>query len=361
MTEGGDPAAYPARASHLDAVIRTSTYRSAESGPIKMGLLEVQDDIHLRLWEGVGPRNARTAPDAPSGALIEGLPLTVDVCREWVLHCRESESAARPVRFEYTQEEGSRSRQMRVTVQFLSHGVTGRPRCSYLVEEVTPKEPSNTFPYSNAGHPRYDLSGVVRALTFAVEARDPYTARHQLRVASLAAGIARVMGKSAEEIEVIHVAGLLHDIGKIAVPSEIMNRAGQLNPAERTIVQSHVQVGYDILRGIDFDGPIALVALQHHERLDGSGYPLQLKREDILPEACLMAVADVVEAMLSHRPYRPALSMEQTLNEIVLHRTRLFDAVAVDACMTLMREYDFDFEDLERSEQAAWEARHRTI
>lgn len=337
----------------LEAVVRTPASRTPD-GPIKMGLLEVQDDSHIRFWEGVGPRNARTAPLVPNSAQPEALLLTPETCREWVKQCRESERLDGPVRFEYLQQDAYRSRHMRVTVQVLARGAEGRLRCSYLVEELSAPSQLETNSLLKGDRPRYDLSGVVRALTFSVEARDPYTARHQRRVASLAAGIARIMGKSDEEIAILHVAGLLHDIGKIAVPSDIMNRAGPLSPAERTIVQSHVQVGYDILRGIEFGGPIALIAHQHHERIDGSGYPLQLWADQILPEARLMAVADVVEAMLSHRPYRPALSMEQTLQEIVMHRGKLFEATVVDACMTLMREYDFDFEDLEQAEQAFW-------
>ncbi len=190
------------------------------------------------------------------------------------------------------------------------------------------------------------LDGVVRALSFAVEVRDPYTSAHQRRVGVLAGAIAKVLGHSSEKVTQLQVAGLLHDVGKISVPSEIMTRTGALTTAEMAIIRTHPEIGYNMLRGIEFDFPVALVALQHHERLDGSGYPQGLHQSEICNEARIMGVADVVEAMASHRPYRPALGIEKALDEIMAKKSTLYDPDAVDACIQLFGYHGFDFEHL---------------
>ena len=188
------------------------------------------------------------------------------------------------------------------------------------------------------------LHGFVQAMSRAVDIRDPYTAGHQRRVSVLAARIAQQLGYAPEQVDGIRIAGLLHDIGKLAVPAEILSRPGKLSPLEFSLIQQHAQAGYDILKDIEFTFPVALVALQHHERIDGSGYPQGLRGEAILPESRLMAVADVVEAMASHRPYRPSLGLPAALAEITLHRDTLYDSDMVDACFELFRAYAFDFE-----------------
>ena len=139
------------------------------------------------------------------------------------------------------------------------------------------------------------------------------------------------------------MAGNLHDVGKIAVPSDILTKPGRLSETEFTLIQAHAQIGYDILAGIDFPTQVAEVTRQHHERLDGSGYPRGLVGDQILPEARILAVADVVEAMMSHRPYRPSLGLEQALAEIEQGRGRLYDPAPVDACLRLFREEGFHF------------------
>jgi len=193
---------------------------------------------------------------------------------------------------------------------------------------------------------RASLDGIVNAMAYTVEMRDPFTAGHQRRVSALACAIARELGFTAEQIETMRIAGLLHDIGKISVPSEILNRPGNLSEAERSIIRTHAQTGYEILKEIEFSAPVALIALQHHERLDGSGYPQGLQSEDIIPEARILAIADVVEAMASHRPYRPALGVETALKEVMLHRGVRYDDAAVDACLSVFTESGFDFEQL---------------
>ncbi len=187
------------------------------------------------------------------------------------------------------------------------------------------------------------LHGAISAISKAVEARDPYTAGHQRRVAELACAIAAEMGLDPNTIEGIQLGALIHDLGKIHLPAEILAKPTRLNAMEFELIQTHAQVGYDILKDIPFPWPVADIAHQHHERLDGSGYPQGLKGDEIRLEARIVAVADVVEAMSSHRPYRPALGREAALRKIAAHRGEWFDPEAVDACLKLFREGRFDF------------------
>ena len=180
--------------------------------------------------------------------------------------------------------------------------------------------------------------GVIAALARTVEARDPYTAGHQQRVGELAAAMALEMGLGDERAEGLHVAGILHDVGKITVPAEILAKPGLLAPTEFDLIKGHAQAGYDILAAIRFPWPVAAVALQHHERQDGSGYPAGLAGEEILPEARILAVADVVEAMASHRPYRAALGLEAALAEVRAGAGTRFDADVVAACEGVFAE-----------------------
>jgi putative nucleotidyltransferase with HDIG domain len=188
-----------------------------------------------------------------------------------------------------------------------------------------------------------NLEDTVRAMAGLVEMRDPYTAGHQIRVANLAMAIARQLGLPGEQVHAIHLAGTVHDLGKIQVPAEILSKPGKITDIEYSLIKIHPQAGYDILKGIDFPWPIAQMVLQHHERLDGSGYPQGLKGDAILLEARILSVADVVEAMSSHRPYRPGLGMEAALAEINAKRGTHFDPQAVDACVSLFQEQGFTF------------------
>jgi len=187
------------------------------------------------------------------------------------------------------------------------------------------------------------IEGAINAVALTTEIRDPYTAGHQHRVAKLACSIGRELGLSNEQIEGVRVAGTLHDIGKIYVPAEILSRPGRLRQNEINLVKDHAQVGYDLLSTIEFPWPVAQIVLQHHERMNGSGYPLGLSGDDILIEAKIMSVADVVEAMASHRPYRPALSVEEALLEILQQRGVLYSPEAVDACIKVFTQKGFTF------------------
>ncbi|MEA2038554.1 MAG: PAS domain S-box protein [Thermodesulfobacteriota bacterium] len=185
------------------------------------------------------------------------------------------------------------------------------------------------------------LDGAINALGSTVKMRDPYTADHQQRVAELSCAIAGEMGLSEDQVQEIHIAAVVHDIGKINIPSEILSKPSLLTEIEFKMIKTHSQAGHDILKNINFPWPIAQIVLQHHERMDGSGYPQGLKGEEILLEARIIAVADVVEAMASHRPYRPAQGIEEALKEISRNKGVLYDPQVVDACLKLFTEKGF--------------------
>ncbi len=183
---------------------------------------------------------------------------------------------------------------------------------------------------------RKSLDATVQAIASTLELRDPYTAGHQRNVARLAAAIAREIGMAEDEIDGVYLAGTIHDVGKINVPAEILSKPGKLTSLEFQIIQTHAEAGYDVVKGIEFPWPIAEMILQHHERLDGSGYPTGLKGDAILPGAKILAVADVVEAMTAHRPYRAALGLDAALAEIERGKGSIYDRAAVEACVRLL-------------------------
>ena len=189
------------------------------------------------------------------------------------------------------------------------------------------------------------MSGTISVISLISESRDPYTAGHQRGVADLAVAIAREMGLSEERLKMIHMAGLIHDIGKINVPAEILSKPGKLTPVEFSLIKSHPETGYNILKRVDFIPTIAQVVYQHHEKMDGSGYPRMISGNEIILEARIITVADVVEAMANHRPYRPALGIEKALEEIRANRGVTYDPDAVDACITLFTTHRFHFGD----------------
>lgn len=188
---------------------------------------------------------------------------------------------------------------------------------------------------------RKAMEGIILAISLAVESRDPYTAGHQRRVSDLATQIAKKMNLLKDQIEGIRMAGMIHDLGKISVPAEILSKPSRISENEFGIIKLHSQVGYDILEQIEFPWPIAQMVYQHHERMDGSGYPQGLSGDEILVEARILGVADVVEAMASHRPYRPALGVDRALEEISENRKVLYDPDVVDACLNLFKERGF--------------------
>jgi len=191
---------------------------------------------------------------------------------------------------------------------------------------------------------RKSLENTIYAMSKIVELRDPFIAGHQQRVAKLACAIANEMNLPVEHIYGLRMTAIIHDIGKISIPLEILDKPGQLSETEFRLIQTHPQIGYDILKPIEFPWPIAQIVLQHHERMNGSGYPQGLLGEEILLEARILAVADVIEALSSDRVYRPAKDINKALEEITRNRGVLYDSKVVDVCLNLFNEKQFKFE-----------------
>lgn len=185
------------------------------------------------------------------------------------------------------------------------------------------------------------MEGFVQAISVAVEMRDPYTAGHQQRVAELVCAMAEDMGLEPDEIYGLRMASVIHDLGKIAVPADILSKPGKLSNLEYELIKSHVQAGYDILKPIEFPWPLAEVILQHHERLDGSGYPQGLTGGDIMLQARILAVADVFETIASHRPYRPSLGLDHAIDELKRNSGVLYDPAVVDSCLRVIKQERF--------------------
>jgi PAS domain S-box-containing protein len=185
---------------------------------------------------------------------------------------------------------------------------------------------------------RKAFGAIIQVMVSAVEIRDPYTSGHQIRSANLARCIATEMGLSEDKIDGIRMAGSIHDIGKLSIPAEILSKPTRLTELEFSLIKEHSLKGYEMLKDVESPWPLAQIVYQHHERMDGSGYPRNLKGDDILMEARIMAVADVVESMASHRPYRPALGIEAALDEIAKNKGILYDDTVADACLRLFRE-----------------------
>ena len=191
---------------------------------------------------------------------------------------------------------------------------------------------------------RRAVSATIQVLISAVESRDPYTAGHQIRSANLARCIATEMGLSREKIEGIRMAGSIHDIGKLSIPAEILSKPTKLTEIEFSLIKEHAQQGHEMLKDVESPWPLAEIVYQHHERMNGSGYPRKLKGDDILMESRILAVSDVVESMSSHRPYRSSLGIEAALEEIEKNRGTLYDNTVVDACLRLFRKKGFQLE-----------------
>ena len=185
---------------------------------------------------------------------------------------------------------------------------------------------------------RKAFGAIIQVMVSAVEIRDPYTAGHQIRSADLARAIATEMGLAQEKIDGIRMASSIHDIGKLSIPAEILSKPTRLTELEFSLIKEHSRSGYEMLKDVESPWPLAEIVYQHHERMDGSGYPRNLKGDDILMEARIMAVVDVVESMASHRPYRPALGIEAALDEIAKNKGILYDNTVADACLRLFRE-----------------------
>lgn len=208
--------------------------------------------------------------------------------------------------------------------------------------DITGRKEAEQERLASAAKLEQTLLQIIEAIAATVEARDPYTAGHQRRVAQLASAIALEMGLPDDQVRGLYLAATIHDLGKIRIPAEILSKPGALNPVEFELVKTHPQTGYDIIKDMKFPWPIAQMVLQHHERLDGGGYPQRLTGEQMLLEAKILGVADVVEAMSSHRPYRAGLGLDAALDEISQQRGIRYDPEVVDSCLTLFREKKFE-------------------
>jgi HD-GYP domain-containing protein (c-di-GMP phosphodiesterase class II) len=191
---------------------------------------------------------------------------------------------------------------------------------------------------------RESLEQTIEVIADTGKERDSYTAGHQKRVAELCSSIGTELRLSEERIHGLHLAATIHDLGKIGIPAEILARPGRLSDSQFALVKEHPSIAFSILRNVSFPWPIANIIIQHHERIDGSGYPMGLKDDDLLMESKILAVADVVEAMASHRPYRAALGVDAALSEITAQRGVTLDAAAVDACLRVFSEQGFKFD-----------------
>ncbi len=220
----------------------------------------------------------------------------------------------------------------------------GKPANLNFATDITERKQAADDLQESFARTRKALAATVQAISFIVETRDPYTAGHQRRVADLARNIAQKMGLPKEQIDGIKMAGIIHDIGKISIPAEILSMPRKLSDIEFNFIKTHVQAGYDILKDIEFPWPIARMVLEHHERMNGSGYPQGLAGDNLLLESRILSVADVVEAIASHRPYRPSLGIDEALKEITGNKGVLYDPRVVDACLRLFREKGYKLE-----------------
>ncbi len=214
----------------------------------------------------------------------------------------------------------------------------GKPATLNFLNDITERKKTEEELDKSIKRLRMALGAAVQAMAVTVETRDPYTAGHQRRVADLARSIAWEIGLTADQIDGIRMAGIIHDLGKISVPAEILSKPTQLTSLEISLIKTHSQSGYDILKDIEFPWPIARIVLEHHEMINGSGYPKGLTGDELLIESKVLSVADVVEAMASHRPYRPGLGIDKALEEIAKNRDILYDPDVVDACLNLFRK-----------------------
>ena len=265
-------------------------------------------------------------------ALSEGLSIadtnTEDLCR------------SRTMELEMIRKNGS-TIWTEVEASFLRNS-DGQPSgIMVMARDITERKQAEEQLHQSFYNLEKTLEGTIQAITLMVETRDRYTAGHQQRVTELACTIAREMGLSSKQIQTIRIAGLLHDLGKIFIPTEILSKPGRLTDIELAIIKTHPKAGYDILKNIDFPWPIADIVVQHHERMNGSGYPSGLQGEEITLEARILAVSDIIEAMASHRPYRPSLGLDRALKEVIDNKGVLYDSDVVDACLKVFVEKRF--------------------
>jgi len=305
------------------------------------GIAIIQDS----LFKYINPRAAEMGGftldeliDTPFGRYLA----TEDITTLESTYKRESGAEDTPVIFEASvkRKDGTMT-----SVELSAGRITyqGKPANLVILRDVTDRRKTEEELSLTLGKLRKAMGATIQAMSLTIETRDPYTAGHQKRVSDLARAIATEMKLSSEDIDAIRMAASIHDLGKISIPAEILSKPGKINEFEFRLIQNHPQIGFEILRTIEFPWPIAEIVLQHHERINGSGYPNGLRGEEIHIIARILAVADVVEAMVSHRPYRAALTLGEAIHEITKNRGTLYDPDVVDACKRLFIEGRFAF------------------
>jgi PAS domain S-box-containing protein/putative nucleotidyltransferase with HDIG domain len=266
-------------------------------------------------------------------------PLVMDQDRPAVVHeirrLVKGETAVAKMDFRMRCKDGS---EVEVGAQCLRTNVDGRPAIIGVMQDISEKKRAEAEIKRYVTELEIAFMSTVEVATYLSELRDPYTVGHERRVADIAVAIGGELGLDARHQEGLRVAGYLHDIGKIAIPAEILSKPGKLGPIEFLLIKGHAQASYEVLKNVQFPWSVAEIVLQHHERMDGSGYPQGLKGEAILLEARILAVADVIEAMSSHRPYRAGLGIDKALAEIESGRGSTYDPQVVDACLRLFRD-----------------------
>lgn len=306
------------------------------------GIYVVQDEklayVNQRFVEIFGYQSADELIGRDSISLV----LESDRDRVRDIMRSRSESGDRSVSYKFSakSKDGSTAQ---VGINSASATYKGRAAFIGMIQDITEKARNEEEIAQYIEQLKAAFASTVDVVTMLTEMRDPYTTGHERRVATLAVAIGGELGMDPNQQEGLRVAASMHDIGKIMIPTEILSKPAKLNPIEYRLIQGHAQAGYDVLKGMVFPWPVAQVVLQHHERMDGSGYPQGLKGEAILLEARIMAVADVVEAMSSHRPYRAGLGIDKALAEIERGRGTAFDPEVVDACLTVFRQDGFAF------------------
>jgi len=259
-------------------------------------------------------------------------------------HARENPECGAPAIFNASVKHKCGER---VSIELSSGSIPyeGKPAHLVILRDVSDRKRTEEELKLTLGKLRKAMGATIQAMSLTIETRDPYTAGHQKRVSDLARAIATEMSLSREDIDAIRMAASIHDLGKISIPAEILSKPGKISEFEFRLIQNHPQIGYEILRTIEFPWPIAEIVLQHHERMNGSGYPNGLRGDQIHIIARILAVADVVEAMVSHRPYRSALTLGEAIYEITKNRGILYEPLAVDACKGLFVQGRFAFKE----------------
>ncbi|MDW7771839.1 MAG: HD domain-containing phosphohydrolase [Desulfobulbaceae bacterium] len=267
-------------------------------------------------------------------------------CRE-ISGCLVKNAFARGEVNKYeTQMTGTNGKKIYISgsARVISRNGNGKPTAVVCVlSDITERKKTERELKESMLQLRNNLAGTIKAMAMTVETRDPYTAGHQRKTADIARLIGQEMGLPSKQVDGIRMAGVIHDLGKISIPAEILSKPGKICNAEYSLIKFHPKTGYDILNGIDFRWPVADIVLQHHERMDGSGYPSGLAGDKILLEARIIGVADVIEAMSSHRPYRPALGINKAFSEIRENSGRLYDSDVVAAAESLFARKEYLF------------------